>query len=282
MNGAFTFALLAAGAAGVGDFFGGLATRRAGAISVMFLLQCVAIVALIPTVALFPTTSVGAPDLLWGAAAGAAGSIGLALLYHGLAFGLMSSVAPVTAVTAAAVPVIAGVLLGERPSFQQALGVGLAIIAIGLITRDPLPSESIARPTSKQFATAVTAGVMFGAFFVMISFADPASGAWPLLASRIAGAALFVTVGVVTGTSLWPVREAVPIAMTAGVLDVSATVLFLMAVYSGPLALVAVLASFYPVGTVLLARIFLRERFPATRTVGFGCAILAVWLIIMP
>ena len=281
MSGAFTLALLAAGAAGVGDFVGGLATRRAGAISVMFFLQCVAIVALIPTVALFPSTSVGAPDLLWGAAAGVAGSIGLALLYHGLAFGLMSSVAPVTAVTAAAVPVVAGVLLGERPSLQQALGVGLAIIAIGLITRDPLPSGST-RTTSKQFATAVTSGVMFGAFFVMISLAEPASGAWPLLASRIAGAMLFVTVGVVTSTKLWPVREAMPIAMTAGVLDVSATVLFLAAVYSGPLALVAVLASFYPASTVLLARIFLRERFPATRTVGFGFATLAIWLIVMP
>jgi len=273
---------MASAAAGVGDFVGGLATRRAGAIAVMFLVQCVAIVVLIPTVVLFPMTSVGASDVLWGAAAGITGSIGLALLYHGLAFGLMSAVAPVTAVTAAAVPVLAGALLGDRPSFQQAIGVALAIVAIGLITSAPRPSTSTTHITSKQFGAAVTAGTMFGLFFVLLSFAEPASGAWPLLASRIAGAALFGVLGIATRATLWPTRGAIPIAATAGVLDVTATVFFLAAVYSGPLTLVAVLASFYPVTTLLLARTFLGERFPRTRVAGLGFAALAIWLIVTP
>src|SRR6266850_5607587 len=110
--------LLALGSAllyGAGDFTGGLASRRAGTIPVVFLSQLSGLLALALLLPMLPAASPSRADLLWGAAAGLTGGIGVALLYRALAIGIMAVVAPTTAVCAVAIPVLVSVLLGERP-----------------------------------------------------------------------------------------------------------------------------------------------------------------------
>ncbi len=61
---------------------------------------------------LLPSASPSRDDLLWGAAAGLTGGVGVALLYRALAIGTMAVVAPTTAVCAVAIPVLVAVAFG--------------------------------------------------------------------------------------------------------------------------------------------------------------------------
>ena len=102
---AVLLALASAVVYGTSDFLGGLASRRASVFGVVALSQVFGLVALL---ALLPWLGgpVGVVDLAWGVAAGLAGATGLVIFFRTLARGVMSVVAPITAVTAAAVPVL--------------------------------------------------------------------------------------------------------------------------------------------------------------------------------
>src|SRR6267142_6469733 len=121
-------------------------------------------------------------DLLWGAAAGLTGGIGVALLYHALAIGRMAVVAPTTAVCAVAIPVVVSVLLGERPAPLAVAGIALGIVSIVLVSQQPRP-EATASPRGRQSGVgiALASGIAIG--FVLLSFAQtgPNAGMWPLL-----------------------------------------------------------------------------------------------------
>jgi uncharacterized membrane protein len=58
-----------------------------------------------------------------------------------------------------------------------------------------------------------------------------------------------------------------------------ANICFVLALHRGMLSVVATLASLYPAGTVLLARIVLRERLGPVQGVGLGVATVAVGLM---
>jgi drug/metabolite transporter (DMT)-like permease len=61
----------------------------------------------------------------------------------------------------------------------------------------------------------------------------------------------------------------------AGLFDSSANVFFLLASRTGSLTVVSVLTALYPLGTIILARIFLKERIARTQQVGIGLALAA-------
>src|SRR5574342_127134 len=120
------FALSAAVAWGSGDFTGGLASRRVGPFHTVFIAYTIGLLALL-VVALarrepFPPAS----DLAWGAVAGLSGMIGLGFLFRGFATGRMGIVAPISAVLAAALPVIFSAFTESLPRSAQWIGFGLA------------------------------------------------------------------------------------------------------------------------------------------------------------
>ena len=130
--------LLSLGAAvllGAADFAGGLATRRSGVIPVMLLSRIVGICVLLPLAWLQPAWWFRPADLGWGALAGLPGGAGLAVLYAGLATSDMAVIAPVSAVIAAVVPVVAGLTFGERPGHLPMAGIVLAMVGIGIVSR---------------------------------------------------------------------------------------------------------------------------------------------------
>jgi drug/metabolite transporter (DMT)-like permease len=63
------------------------------------------------------------------------------------------------------------------------------------------------------------------------------------------------------------------------VLDMTANAIYLLAARRGLLALVAVLSSLYPAGTVVLARIVLRERLVRVQLAGLAMALAGIVLI---
>jgi drug/metabolite transporter (DMT)-like permease len=272
-------ALASAVVFGGADFVGGLVSRRAGAFAVTAFSQFAGALGLLVALPLLP----GSPDaasMLWGAAAGLAGVTGLTVFFHALAIGPMSVVSPLTAVTSAALPLAAGLALGEQPSRPAVAGLVLGVVAVLLASR-PV-AESVLQTARARGAVrwAIVAGAGFALFFVLLAQPSPEAGLWPLLAARTTGLGLLGVLALAGGRGLVPHgrRERVA-AAASGVLDMTANVCYLLAVQSGLLSVTAVLASLYPVSTVVLARVVLGERLATSQRAGVALALLAVGLV---
>jgi drug/metabolite transporter (DMT)-like permease len=270
-------ALCSAAAYGVGDFCGGMAARRVPTATVVLwshLLALLLMVAAIP----FVGGSASGADLLLGAVGGLAGAAGVGLLYKGLSVGPMSVVAPVTALLSAAVPAVAGVLEGDRPEVGVAIGMAGGLVAIVLVSAE---GGGSLRPSDLRGLTfALGAGLGFGLFFVALSHTGDTAGLWPLLAARSASVTVMGGLALAGRISrAWPAIEARWFTVGASVLDITANLLYLLAVRQGLLSVVSVLAALYPVSTVVLARMVLEERFAHLQRLGMVLALPAAILM---
>ncbi len=270
-------ALSAAVAYGVGDFLGGVAARRVPPTAVVLWSHLVGLVLL---VALAPVVGgdITPRALAVGACAGLLGGGGVALFYRGLAVGAMSVVAPIAAMLSAAVPVVAGLASGERPTGAALAGIALALGAVVLISREP-PSAGAPALRWQALGLAIAAGLAFGLFFVAIDSAGDGVGIWPLVAARMASVSLFAGLGAARVTASGLPRGAAGAAIGCGVLDASANVLYVLALDHGLLSVVSVLTALYPAGTVLLARYVLGEHLSGVQRAGLGVAAVAAVLI---
>ena len=276
---AYTLAVLASATYGAADFLGGLATKRGSSIfSVVVFSQSAGLLVVLLSLPFLPRASPTAADLAWGAAGGLAGGIGLGLLYRGLAIGVMSVIAPVTAVCAVVIPVVVGVALGERPPASAVLGVLLAVVSIVLVSQgQPLEGETHA---ARGLPVAIASGVAIGIFLVCLQRTGSAAGLWPLVPARIVSVSFFLLAGLIAREAVAPRRESMPLVIGGGVLDMTANILYLLAVRRGPLSIIATLASLYPAATIILARAVLGERLRILQQLGVGCAGLAIVLIV--
>ena len=273
---AYLLAITSAALYGAADFLGGLASRRASTMTVVVWSQASGLVMLLLVLPLLPDASPSRSDFLWGAIAGIAGSIGVGLLYRALAIGTMAVVAPTTAVCAVVIPVMAGVLAGERLAALTMAGMALAVIAIVLVSQERRTTQ-VAR---KGMGIAFLSGVAIGFFFLALARTSAAAGMWPLVASRALSLVLFGALGLATGQSLRLVSPVSKIAVGSGVVDMAANALYLAATRYGALSVVVTLASLYPASTVLLARVLLHERLSALQVSGVACALAAIVLIV--
>jgi uncharacterized membrane protein len=170
---AVVLGLLAAVTYGTADFLGGLATKRNPVVRVVLVSQAIGLLAYLAAVPLLPEGRFTGEAWAWGAAAGAAGAVGIAFLYRGLARGRMSVVAPITAVISVSIPVLVGLALGERPTGFQLLGVAAVVPAVGLVSTVPEPAASGSpggvRTARAGVLDALTSGVGIGLFLVALS-----------------------------------------------------------------------------------------------------------------
>lgn len=269
-------ALLASLSLGTGDFFGGLAARRAPS------LRVTAFATGVGTTVLFVATLVegSSPDaasLGWGAAAGLVAGAALALLFWSLANGVIAVVSPLSAVLSAAVPVLVGLLEGENPSGPAVVGLVIAFPAVVLVSSGGPRGDAASRHLA--VVAAVAAGVGFGLFAVLIERSSPDSGLWPVFSARGVSFVLLVVSGLALG-----LRPGLPsgvrsTAAVAGLLDAVGNALLLLAVRRGLLSLVGVIIALYPAATVALARIVFGERVGRIQLVGMALAAVAVGLI---
>lgn len=259
---------------GVADFLGGLATRKAAVVAVTLITNLAgAALAVVLVVAIDGDWSVGA--VAWGAAGGLAGLAGLLLLYQGLAEGPNRLVSPLSAVVAAAVPVIVGVALGDRPTMIAIAGICVVPIAVWLVAGGDI---ALAGASRRPLTLGVGAGLGFGTFFVLLAQTPDDAGAVPLLMARATSVTVLIVATLVTRPPT-PDRSTVGIAVAAGALDMTANGLFLWSTLDGDLAIVGALVSLFPATTVLLAVIFLNERLDRKQTLGLGLAVTAAALL---
>jgi uncharacterized membrane protein len=207
-------------------------------------------------------------DVGWSVLAGIAGGVGISALYQGLAVGRMGIVAPVTGVIAAVIP-----LEGVPPPLVL-VGIALAIVAVVLVSR---VSDAAAGRSGLELA--LLAGVGIGAMSVCIAQIGDGHVFGPLVVIRSTQALLIGAVVLVT-RSAWRVdRRLVPAIAGVGVLDMAGNGAFILAVQTGALAVAAVLSSLYPVTTVILATVVLRERVTRSHAVGIALAVAAIGCI---
>ncbi|WP_214409634.1 DMT family transporter [Sphaerisporangium fuscum] len=261
---------------GTADFFGGLATKRSKVLAVVMLSQVTGLAFVLPLLPLLPG-SLNAAALGWGMAAGLCGGLGVILFYRALANGVMSVVAPTTATTSAALPVLAGLLMGERPKALALGGVVLALAAVVLVSRDS--NAGLGKAALLPALQSLASGLGFGAFFILLKQVPESTGLWPLFGARLASTVVAAVLAVTTRRTLRPGRGALPAIVAAGALDMLANVLYLFAAQRGLLAVVAVIVSLYPASTLLLARYVLGERLNTVQVTGVALALGAVALI---
>ncbi len=208
------------------------------------------------------------------------------VLARALAIGTMSVVAPVTAVCAVAIPVVYALLRGERPLPLALWGIGLGVVSIVLVSKQPATVSIDGEPVTTRgrhvgVGTALASGVAIGLFFITFAQSGSNAGMWPLLAARLVSVSLFTAIAIGTAKSLRIPGPVLKLVIVAGVLDMAANALYVLATRNGPLSIVVTLSSLYPASTVLLARIVLKERLGGWQVTGVAAALAAVILIVL-
>jgi drug/metabolite transporter (DMT)-like permease len=275
-------ALLASLLWGTADYLGGTASRRLPVASVLAVSQLVALLGLLPLALVLGAYDEPRGFVLPGAAAGLCGVIGLAAFYRALALGTMGVVAPVAAL-GVVVPVGAGLLAGESPSPLQVGGILAALVGVVLASGPELRGGAGALP----LLLAGVAALGFGAVLVLLAEGSGSGGAgavvMTLLVMRVTSVTVLsvVLVGLAStrGTAFGVRRADLPLLVGIGVLDVGANGAFSLASQGDLISVTAVLASLYPVVTVLLARRLQAERLVGPQVPGVALALLGVVLL---
>ena len=272
--------LLAALGWGAGDFTGGIASRKTGAYRTVLYGEVIGIFVLFFVIAIF---SEPIPDLrswMFAMLAGALGTLGLILLYHAMTLGLMSIATPVSALLAAALPVVVGIFREGLPAWTTFIGFGFALFAVWMISQGEEGVTDILAHLA-DLKLPLIAGIGFGSYFVFMHEAtSTGSTIWPMVASR-SGGLILITVYMLVTRSSWKVEDASawPIITLNGILDISGNVFFILAGQMGRLDVAAVLSSLFPGATVILAWIFLKERLSHNQWIGIATALTAIVLM---
>ena len=270
-------ALLALGASaswGLGDFLGGVKSRVLHPLAIMAVSQPVGLVLLGVAVAARGTAPPGG-EVTWALLAAAFGTAGLAAFYQGMAAGAISIVAPIAG-AGAVIPVVVGVASGDRPSALQSVGFAAAIGGVVLSSWDRRPGGS---RWAAGAGFGVVAMVAFGLYFVFLHRAATDDFLWPAFLFRCMSTSLVWIALLVLRPSTRGVRGALLALALIGIFDTGGNTLYAAAASYGDLSVTSVLASLYPVVTVLLARYRLHERVHRLQEVGIALTVAGIVLV---
>ncbi len=293
-------ALVASLLYGASDFLGALSARRLTVITASTAIYLAGTA--VGTIGLLLLPWVYSDRALWaGTIAGLLAIVGMVTFYAALAIGPMSLLAPLIALIQTAVPVIAAVILGQSLRPVAWIAVVLALVATSLIS---VPASTgqldtrIERISTRGGILALISGITLGLSVVSLDTAPQDSGVFPAFLDLAAGLVALVPLLAVrrlrtsdswlrggSGTAT-PTLDAAPAATRTwvasaigGVLLGIGNILLVLALHGGNLAIVAVLVSLYPLATVILARLVLKERLSLLQLFGVALAITAAALL---
>ena len=272
---AIVLALSSSAGWGTADFLGGICAKRTPILTVALVSQAAGLL----FTAVLLAADLHAPTehtILLGVLAGLLSSVGLMALYAALAIGPMGVVAPLAAMSVA-VPVTFGLVRGDDPQPVQLVGVVVAILGVLLASRHR--DAAGLRVSGRAVGLAVVAALSLGGLAVLLSEAGRHDPTWAVLSVRITAVVLIGAAVLVRRPAIAMDRGLGLTLVAVGVLDSGANLLFVLASQRGLLSLVAVLASLYPVATVLLARGVLKERLSRPQLAGVAAALAGVVLI---
>jgi drug/metabolite transporter (DMT)-like permease len=279
---------------GSADFFGGLASKRISPIRVTAIGAASGLIALFAAEA-FIGGRWSWEAMLYGGLSGVTGALAITLLYGCLAIGPMSIHSPLTALVSAFVPLMAGVIRGERLHVIGYVAIAIALVAVVLVGF--VKEQGAVRPSLKALLMAIGSGTMIGIFLILIDLTPDDAGLVPLIANRaVNGVVMFAAIGVLAlvvhrhadrannpaaavGMLSRGWKAGFWLAAAAGVIDATANSILLIGLRIGDLSVMAVLAALYPAGTIILAAIVLRERIAPVQVVGLALALVAAAML---
>jgi drug/metabolite transporter (DMT)-like permease len=273
---------------GFADFFGAIASRKLSSVLVTAVAGIVGFFFLLTMIPFFGATF-SQPAVIAGIAAGVASAIGITALYASLAIGPISIISPFGAVLGALVPLTFGFFIGDR--FGPLGWLALELILVAVVLVGFVPGADVRLPSAKGLALAFVAGAGIGTILIALKFSPSDSGLASVLVMRLVSAGLLNILllatwlrlrrrngsspkSIIAGKFWWAV-------IAAGIFDSSANIFFTLALRSGSISVVSVLTALYPLGTIILARLILKERIARIQMFGVllalsGSAILAV------
>ena len=275
---AILFGLSSALTWGAADFCGGLASRRSKAYQVVLFGEAIGLAILLVVAFLSGEKPLPWTSWMMCTIAGSIGVIGLLLFFHSMVKGQMSVTAPVSALTAALLPVIVGSILDGFPGALTFAGFGLALVAIWFISQPDGGSKNI-RLRLADLSLPLIAGLSFGVYLILFDRGSQTNLFWPLVASRLAGVVTMTLYTLFTHQSFLPPRTLWPLLVLNGILDITGNGLYILAGQAGRMDVAAVLVSLYPGSTVLLAGFILNERLNRAQVVGILAALAAIVLM---
>ena len=272
---------------GAADFFAAIASRKIRVVEVTALAS---LAGLVIQLLLLPfmggTFSDGA--FFWGLIGGLSSVVALLCLYASLALGPISIISPLGALVSAIVPAVIGVsFLGESFSVLGWLAIGIALVAVVLVGF--VPGENVTLPKTRAIVLAIGAGIGIGIAVSSLARSPHDSGIAPIIIMRTTAALLLGAIVLVTAlrqrksntnNSRTPITSKILLTiMAAGSLDAAANIFFTLASRTGSLTVVGVLTALYPLGTILLARLVLKEQVATTQKIGVALTLTASLLL---
>jgi drug/metabolite transporter (DMT)-like permease len=260
---------------GFADFFGPLQGRKLGALRTLVYVQLgglVGIAVIVGVRGLGPRSAV----TLLAIPAAISGTLGLFAYYRGIAVGAISIVAPIAGVSAV-VPVLVGIASGESPSPLQLAGIAFALLGVFLASREP--GRGGETKLAAGVGLAILAAIGFGGYFPFMHAAGNADYWWASLIFRIASTSVILIAVAVQRPALGVPVRILPWLALIGFGDMFGNLLYAAASTSGLVSVTSVLASLYPIVTVVLARIVLSERVARSQEAGIALTLAGVALI---
>jgi drug/metabolite transporter (DMT)-like permease len=266
---------------GFADFFGAIASRKIKAVTVTFVAGLSGLSFLL-TLSIFMGADFSQEAIFWGVLAGVASAAAMSALYASLAIGPISILSPLSAVVSAVVPMLVGFAQGDRFSIWGLLALAAILVAIFLVGF--VPGDDVRLPSAKGLILGTAAGVGIGIVLICLDQAPVNSGLSSVILLRAVAATLLGTFTLfmflksrrVNTQEARPQRAPFKLwiaVVLAGLFDSSANVFFLLASRIGSLSVVSVLTALYPLGTIILARIFLKEKIAKTQMFGILIAL---------
>lgn len=280
---------------GAADFFAAIASRKIRVVEVTALASMSGLVVLILLLP-FMGGTFSQPAFFWGLMGGLSSVVALLALYASLALGPISIISPLGALVSAIVPAVIGVsLLGESFSALGWAAIALALVAVVLVGFVPPSSkngETVLLPKPRAILLAIVAGVGIGVAVTSLARSPQDSGIAPIIVMRTTAAVLLGAVVLITALrnrskqfiagqpGRTPLTGQIFLTIAAaGALDASANIFFTLASRSGSLTVVGVLTALYPLGTILLARLVLKEHVATTQKIGIALTFAASLLL---
>jgi drug/metabolite transporter (DMT)-like permease len=260
---------------GFADYIGGLQTRSRQVLSVVLISQVAGLVVIVVVVAARGVGWPGAQAMLPAAVAGVMGAFCIVTFYLALSYGPMSIVAPVLA-SSASIPVVYGLVRGERPSSPQLVGLVATLAGVMLVSWTDGDGHARGR---RGIGFGVMAAVLLGTLLVLFSRASAVDPYWAPLVLRVVSMSTVGAFILVRGIVPRVDRRALIVIASIGVLDVLANLAYSVSTTLQLLSITAVLSSLFPVVTVALARIHLGERVTRVQGAGSVLTMLGVLLV---
>ena len=259
----------------IGDFSGGLSSKKFNPYSVVIFSQFFGLLFLLALIVLFTDPLLPILDIYLSLLAGLFLSVALTYLYKGIAEEQVGIVAPISAIIAASLPALAGFISEGLPEVNEIFGIILAMICIGVVSA----SGNEGKISFSTLKTPIIAGVGFSIFKICIAFISSSSILWPLFFARISSFIFLIAFSYSKNQLQKPGARYLPIFGFTGVLDASGGLLFLLAVQYGRLDIAAVFSSTHPAFTVFLAFLLMKEKIHRPQWAGIIGILIAMILI---